>query len=38
MWYSKEKGDLKIINDENDLLKDDELVVARNFLKESKHA
>ena len=36
--YPKEKGDLKMINDENDLLKDDELVVARNFLKKSKHA
>ena len=38
VWYPKEKGDLKMINDENDLLKDDELVVARNFLKKSKHA
>ena len=27
-----------MIHDENDLLTDDELVVARNFLKKSKHA
>ena len=33
MWYPKERGDLKMIHDEND----DELVVARNFLKKSKH-
>ena len=32
------KGDLKMIHDENDVLTDDELVVARNFLKKSKHA
>ena len=38
VWYSKERGDLKMIHDENDVLTDDELVVARNFLKKSKHA
>ena len=27
-----------MIHDENDMLTDDELVVARNFLKKSKHA
>ena len=37
MWYPKERGDLKMIHDENDVLTDDELVVARNFLKKSKH-
>ena len=38
VWYPKERGDLKMIHDENDMLTDDELVVARNFLKKSKHA
>ena len=28
VWYPKEKGDLKMIHDENDVLTDDELVVA----------
>ena len=37
VWYPKERGDLKMIHDENDVLTDDELVVARNFLKKSKH-
>ena len=37
MWYPKERGDLKLIHDENDVLIDDELVVTRNFLKKSKH-
>ena len=32
---SKKTGDLKMINDENDVLTDDELVVARNFLEKS---
>ena len=32
------KGDLKMIHDENDVLTDDELVVARNFLKKSNYA
>ena len=35
---SKKRGDLKMIHDENDVSTDDELVVARNFLKKSKHA
>ena len=38
VWYPKERGDLKMTHDENDVLMDDELVVARNFLKKSKHA
>ena len=38
VWYPKERADLKMIHDENDVLTDDELVVARNFLKKSKHA
>ena len=37
VWYPKERADLKIIHDKNDVLTNDELVVARNFLKESKH-
>ena len=38
VWYPKERGDLKMIHDENDVLTDDELVVARKFFKKSKHA
>ena len=38
VWYPKERAHLKMIHDENDVLTDDELVVARNFLKNSKHA
>ena len=38
VWYLKERGDLKMIHDENDVLKDDELVVATYLLKKSKHA
>ena len=38
VWYPKARIDLKMIHDENDVLTDDELVVARNFFKKSKHA
>ena len=38
VWYPKARIDLKMIHDENDVLTDDELVIARNFLKKSKHA
>ena len=38
MWYPKERADLKMIHDENDVLTDDELVAAKNFVKKSKHA
>ena len=38
VWYPKERGDLKAIHEENDVLTDDELVVARAFLKKSKYA
>ena len=38
VWYPKERGDLKMIHDENDVLTADELDVAKNFLKNSKHA
>ena len=38
VWYPKERGDLKTIHDENDVLTDDELVVSTNCLKKSKHA
>ena len=37
VWYPKERADLKIAHDENDVLTNDELVVARNFFKMSKH-
>ena len=36
VWYPKERADLKTIHDETDVLTDDELVVARNFLMKSK--
>ena len=31
VWYVKERADLKMMHDENDVLIDDELVVARSF-------
>ena len=37
LWYPKERADLKAIHDENDVLADDELVVARDFLRESRY-
>ena len=37
VWYPKAKIDFKMIHDENDVLADDELAVARNFFKKSKH-
>ena len=37
MWYPKERADLKMIHDENNVLTDDELVVVRDFLRTSKH-
>ena len=37
VWYPKERADLKAIHDENDVLTDNELVVARNFLRESRY-
>ena len=38
VWYPKERGDLKMIHDENNVLTDDELVVVRDLLKKSRHA
>ena len=38
VWYPKERADLKTIYDENDVLTDDELVVARGILRKSKDA
>ena len=38
VWYPKERADLKVIHDENDVLTDDELVAVRGLLKKSKHA
>ena len=37
MWYPKARIDLKMIPDENDVLADDELVVARNFKKKGQN-
>ena len=37
VWYPKERGDLKAIHEENDILTDDELVVASGILRESKY-
>ena len=36
-WCPKERGDLKAIHEENDVLTDDELVVARGLLRESRY-
>ena len=36
--YPKERADLKMMHGENDMLRDDELVIDRNFLKKSKDA
>ena len=39
MWHPKERADLKMIHDENNVLTDDdELVFVRDFLRKSKHA
>ena len=38
VWYQKERTDLRTIHDENDVLTDDELFVARDFFKKSKYA
>ena len=38
VWYLKERPDLRTMHDENDVLTDDELVVARDFFKKSKYA
>ena len=37
VWYPKERGDLKAMHEENDVLTDDELVAARGLLKESRY-
>ena len=34
VWYPRERADLKMIHDENDVLTDDELVVVRDILRE----
>ena len=38
VWHPKERVDLKAIHEENDVLTDDELVVAKDFFKKSKYA
>ena len=38
VWYPKERADLKMIHDENDVLTDDKLVIVRGILRKSKHA
>ena len=37
-WYPKEHGDLKMIDDENDVLTDDEYSIVRGLLKKTKYA
>ena len=37
-WYPKERPDLKMIQDEKNVLTNDELVLVRDFLTKSKHA
>ena len=38
VWYPKERGDLKTIHDENDVLTNDELVFVGGILRKSKYA
>ena len=38
VWYPKERADLKMIHNENDVLTDDELVVVKGILRKSRHA
>ena len=38
VWYPKERADLKMIHDENEVLADDELVIVRGILRKSRHA
>ena len=38
VWYPKERADLKMIHDENNVLTNDELFVVSDQLKKSKHA
>ena len=38
MWYPRQMADLKMVHDENSMLTGDELVVARDLLRKSKHA
>ena len=38
VWYPKEREDLKIIHDGNNLQTDDELVNIRDFLRTTKYA
>ena len=38
MWYPKERVDIKMMHDGNNVFTDDELVVFRDFLKNLKYA
>ena len=38
VWYPKERGDIKAIYEENEVLTDDKLVAVRGLLKKSKYA
>ena len=37
VWYPRERADFKAIHDENDVLAENELVVARGLLRESRY-
>ena len=37
VWYPKERADLKALRNKNNVLTDNELVVARDFLRESRY-
>ena len=37
VWYRKERVCFKITHDGNNLITDDELIIVRDLLKESKH-
>ena len=38
VWFPNKRANLKLIHDENNVLTDDELIIVRDLLKESKHA
>ena len=37
-WYQKERGDMRTIHEENDVLTNDELIVVKEYLKNAERA
>ena len=38
IWYTRERADLKMMHDQNNVLTDNEIVIVRDSSKTSKHA